>query len=373
MISSKDAKIDNGLLKFRKINLEAKKMSITISQITMHEGKLQASDKEVLSKRFSKDTKTLKRIRSNFDAAATKHVLGKNVHLDASLCGLLNQRYPELVSADPIADCKLLKRFKRTKNRYPFHRPYPPLRIGVTQDLPTNSGAIEAIGAMVSGIALKWLGHPICRCVGQYPDFIYRGFDGSYNMLESKATTNANLDVEIDKFMQEGLTEIVAGVCHNAALVTTVIDDLDPLIVSSHVTLIKVSSSSATKRKVLKDTIFTEVEEAVVDELAEDSSKSPSEVMTDVLMGDVQLAEELSAEKGDKIKSSVEKRQRELLQSEEEFSAKSLVNVSENDGSTLTVEEYHPACPFGDDPVEHCTVSVDDRRYFAEGKNLIEF
>lgn len=348
-------------------------MSITISEITMHEGVLQASDREILSKRFSKDTTTLKRIRSNFDTAATKRLLCKNVYLDASLCGLLNQRYPELVSADPIADCKLLNKFKRTKNRYPFHRPYPPLRIGVTQDLPTNSGAIEAIGAMVSGIALKWLGHPICRCVGKYPDFIYRGFDGTYNMLESKATTNANLDGEIDKFMQEGLTEIVAGVCDNAALVTTVIDDLDPLIVASHITLIKFSSSSPTKRKVLKDTIFSEVEEAVVDELAADSSKSTSEVMTDVLMGDVQLAEELVAEKGDKIGSSVKKRLRKIQQSTEELDARAHANDFGNDGSTVAVEEYHPACPIGDDPVEHCTVNVNGRRYFAEGKNLIEF
>ena len=129
-------------------------MSLTINELVLHEAVLDESELENLSSSFQ-TTKDTRQLVKRFQAKATvTPLLSKPETLPADLCVVLNDQYPEMVTADPIRDCELLKKYQTKKNRYPFHRQYRPLRIGSTQEIPKQTGAIEAVGAMMAGVSM---------------------------------------------------------------------------------------------------------------------------------------------------------------------------------------------------------------------------
>ena len=149
-------------------------MAIHISEITVAEAAFDPGMKTRLSKNAKKDKNLKQVLRTAFDAAATKKILCKNIKVNDIWCAHLNRLFPEYVTANPIDDCKALKRYQLYKNRYAFHIGYPPLRITKAQDVPTNSGAVEAIGAMMAGLSMRFFGYPVARCVNAFPDLIYQ-------------------------------------------------------------------------------------------------------------------------------------------------------------------------------------------------------
>ena len=114
-------------------------MSLTINELVLHEAVLDESELENLSSSFQ-TTKDTRQLVNRFQAKATvTPLLSKPETLPADLCVVLNDQYPEMVTADPIRDCELLKKYQTKKNRYPFHRQYRPLRIGSTQEIPKQT------------------------------------------------------------------------------------------------------------------------------------------------------------------------------------------------------------------------------------------
>ena len=346
-------------------------MSVKIRNVIYTEGVIEDSAREIIAKRFSTNKNVLNGIQRDFNRNASTTTLVTNESLDSGICDYLNRRYPELVSSDPMQYFKLLKKFKTLRNRYPFHKPYAPLRIGSLQDIPNNSSAIESIGAMITGfVCSAYIGWPICRCVGTFPDFIYRTQSNRYVAVESKATTSSNLNKEITTFFKEGISELVAGVCDEAAIVTTVIVDLDPIVVDVKVTKFTFRNGSGVNTQARMKAIYPEIEHQISDDILSDPSKNTVDIVTDILRGDKNLAQDIVKRYESDIENSVRKetRRREKHRDTKLYSGgeSNVRNLPSING------EYYPLCPEGSSPVAHSTTQIDGKRYFKEGKYLVE-
>lgn len=341
-------------------------MTIFISQITLEEGTLSPSFKKRLSKNGPGRDVLKNELLRHYNSTKTTSLGRKGVTVDKVWCRHLNNRYPEFVSSDPIRDCKALKYYQTHKNRYPFHVGYPPLRITPIQQVPKSSGAIESVGAMMAGLLMKHFGYPIVRCVGKFPDFICRTPKNEYVFVEAKATQNRSGSAQKAAFLADALNEFYAGVCQKAALVSTEIEDLNPLTVKTTITIVSLSGVTHSITADVKESIYNEVKELAIDTMLRNREVSVEQVFQDILQGDAGLAADMTNTFGDRFIKEVKVQERKslLVDSDEQ------TNGHSNNGSLPMLSDCHPVCPIDEDPTKQGIVLIEDQRFIVEGRAL---
>ena len=167
------------------------------------------------------------------------------------------------------------------------------------------------------------------------------------------------------------MTELVAKVCNEATIVTTVIEDLSPLTVRTEITKIAFASSLNTRTESMKQSIFREIKDVLIEELLCDPNRNVGEALTDILRGDAEFAGELVRKFEDEIGHELKKARSKLCGNR---TTQNPFETSERskDQAVTNLPEFYPPCPAGSSPLGHLIKEHNGKRYLIAGRGLIQ-
>ncbi len=217
-------------------------MTLIIEQIMVSQSTIVKSDIEMFNaKTYAKVRK--QKWNEHRNASKSSHYVplpSGGISINQLYCKYFSERYAEFVCSDPIQDVLDFDLWSGTSKRYPFHSSYLPLGISITEksDAMASTTALENLGAIVLGYLIECSNpphRPIARPVQKAPDLISLSTDGLFFFHEAKATAKDNRD-NIPTLVEEGITELLAGVCDVYRIVSTLITKFSPLTVKVFVT-----------------------------------------------------------------------------------------------------------------------------------------